>query len=77
MSGRAGRRGIDDKGLVIVMLGERVETKVIKKIFQVNILDIRYNRFFAFLDYYFVLKFFREIGWLIYKKLWPIVVLLD
>lgn len=37
MSGRAGRRGKDDKGIVIMMVDEKLNTPVVKNLVQVNI----------------------------------------
>lgn len=37
MSGRAGRRGKDDKGIVIMMVDEKLNTSVVKNLVQVNI----------------------------------------
>ena len=34
MSGRAGRRGKDDKGIVIMMLDEKMNTSVVKNLVQ-------------------------------------------
>ena len=36
MSGRAGRRGKDDKGIVIMMVDEKLNTSVVKNLVQVN-----------------------------------------
>ena len=36
MSGRAGRRGLDDKGIVIAMIDEKMDTSVAKSILLVS-----------------------------------------
>lgn len=37
MSGRAGRRGKDDKGIVIMMVDEKLNTSVVKNLVQVDL----------------------------------------
>jgi len=39
MSGRAGRRGIDDKGIVVLMVDEKMSPVAGKQIVKVNILE--------------------------------------
>lgn len=38
MSGRAGRRGIDDRGIVILMVDEKMSPQAGKQIVKVNII---------------------------------------
>jgi ATP-dependent RNA helicase DOB1 len=40
MSGRAGRRGIDDRGIVILMVDEKMSPQAGKQIVKVNNLSI-------------------------------------
>jgi replicative superfamily II helicase len=50
MSGRAGRRGLDDRGIVILMVDEKMEPSVAK-----NMLKVIHLIFFFF----FFLKIFQ------------------
>ena len=38
MSGRAGRRGIDDRGIVMLMIDEQMDSAVGKNLLRVNII---------------------------------------
>ena len=40
MSGRAGRRGKDDKGIVIMMVDEKLNTSVVKNLVQVDLIKL-------------------------------------
>ena len=40
MSGRAGRRGLDDKGIVIAMIDEKMDTSVAKSILLVSMVYV-------------------------------------
>ncbi|KAG7153867.1 Exosome RNA helicase MTR4-like, partial [Homarus americanus] len=51
MSGRAGRRGKDDKGIVIMMVDEKLNTSVVKNLVQINPEYILERSFFQFQNY--------------------------
>ena len=42
MSGRAGRRGLDDKGIVILMVDEKMSPSVGKQIIKVRLWSFEY-----------------------------------
>lgn len=40
MSGRAGRRGLDERGIVMLMVDEQMDSSIGKALLKVNIADV-------------------------------------
>ena len=52
MSGRAGRRGLDDRGIVILIVDEKMGADVGKGLLKVSLWTLPYIKLFAFVPWH-------------------------